>query len=261
MTLNIENHLFIAEQIENIALIKLKKNLIRQLTDLNAKEGLFKYLHEVRDSKSIKVVLCIGSPEKIKSWEMIKFLGELVDSGEDINQITRVYNAINQLILFLQSINKIVIHADGGYVLSLFLNVSLACDYRIIGDKTVFQYPTQELGLVPKGGGIFFLARAIGTGKTLELILSGKDITANEALELGIVDKVVPSDDIENRAFEVAEDVAQKPLSLISATKQLLISSSEDLATFLEKENSLLLENIRSGDFQHCLETFQQAQE
>ena len=66
---------------------------------------------------------------------------------------------------------------------------------------------------------------------------------------------------IENRALDVAEDVVPKPLSLISATKQLLISSSEDLVTFLEKENSLLLEHIRSDDFRQCLETIQQTQE
>lgn len=54
MTLNIDNHLFKAEKIENIALVRFKKNLIRQLTDLNVKEGLFKYLHGIRDSKSIR---------------------------------------------------------------------------------------------------------------------------------------------------------------------------------------------------------------
>jgi len=260
MTLNIENHLFMAEQIENIALIRFKKNLIRQLTDLNVKEGLFKCLHEVRDSKSIKVLLLIGSPEKIKRQAMIEFLGELADSGISVNQIARVYNAINQLILFLRTINKMVIHADSGEVLSLFLNISLACDYRIIGDRTIFQYPTQELGLVPKGGGIFFLSRTIGTAKTLELMLSGKDITAHEALDFGIVNKVVPSNEIENRALEVARDIAKKPLSLISGIKKLLISSSEDLATFLEVENNLLLECIKSSDFQQYLETCVQGQ-
>ena len=179
------------------------------------------------------MVVLIGSPEKIKRQAMIEFLGELACSEKSFNQIARIYNAINQLILFLRSLNKIVIHADSGEVLSLFLNLSLACDYRIIGDRTIFQYPTQELGLVPKGGGIFFLSRTIGTAKTLELMLSGRDITAREALDLGIVDKVVPSDSIENSVLEIAGDIAQKPLSLISATKKLVVSSSENLATFL----------------------------
>ena len=59
---------------------------------------------------------------------------------------------------------------------------------------------------------------------------------------------------IEKSVLEIAGDIAKKPLSLISATKKLLISSSEKLATFLEIENSLLLECIKSGDFQQCLE-------
>lgn len=258
MTMEIENHLFVAEQIENIILIRLKKNLIRQLTNLNVKESLFKYLHKVRNSRTLKVILLIGSPEKIKRRQMIEFLGELADSKTSFNEIARVYHAIDQLILFIRTMNKIVVHVDNGEVVSLFLNISLACDYRIIGERTVFQYPTQELGLVPKGGGIFFLSKAIGTGKTLDLMLSGKDITAPEALDLGLVNEVVQSDEIENRALEFAENIAKAPLSLISATKKLLNSSSENLATFLETENSLLLECIKSENFQQCLETCMQ---
>jgi len=59
------------------------------------------------------------------------------------------------------NLNKIVVHADGGRVIPLFMNVSLACDYRIVADNTVFQNPCIELGLAPKGGSGFFLSKML----------------------------------------------------------------------------------------------------
>ena len=165
MALNVEHNLFSAKQIDSIAVISFKKNLIRQLTNLHLKELLFDYLHEVSDNKSIKIVLILGSPEKIRGKDLIEFYGELSGPTSHIYDVARIYNAINQLILIIHDINKMVIHADNGEVLSLFLNISLACDYRIIGDKTLFQYPTLELGLVPKGGGIFFLTKKLEAAK------------------------------------------------------------------------------------------------
>lgn len=254
MALDIENNLFNAEQIENIAVIRFKKNLIRQLTDLNIKEALFDYLHQAEDDRNIKVMLILGSPEKIRRKELIEFYNELSESKSKINHIARIYNAINQLILLIRNMNKMVIHADSGEVLSLFLNVSLACDYRIIGDRTVFQYPTLELGLVPKGGGIFFLTKKVGASKTMELLLAGKDISAREALELGLVDKVVSSESLDEAATQAARNFALKPMHLISGMKKLLNFPSDDLAKFLERENELLLESIRSEKFRRLLD-------
>ena len=84
--------------------------------------------------------------------------------------------------------SQIVIHADSGNVLPLFLNISLACDYRIVADNTLFQNPCLEFGLVPKGGGAFFLSKIMGGSKAYEFLLSEEDIAAEEALRLGCWD-------------------------------------------------------------------------
>lgn len=253
MSLDLDHELFNARQIDRIAVINFKKNLIRQLTDLNLKEALFKHLNNISRDNTIKVVLCMGNPEKIKREEIIAFFNELTDSTTGIDQISRIYNAINQLVLLIRGMGKIVVHADSGEVMSFFLNISLACDYRIVGDKTVFQYPLLELGLVPKGGGIFFMARKLGTSKTMELLLSGKDIDAREALALGLVDKVVPSENIEAAAMETAGMIANKPMHFISGIKKLLNFSSKDLDSFLDLENAQLLECIKSSGFRQRL--------
>ena len=99
--------------------------------------------------------------------------------------------------------NKLVIHTDCGEVIPLFLNMSLACDYRIVATHTIYQKPYFELGMLPKGGVAFFLCKMLGNSKTLQLLESDKEMNAIEALDLGIVDQVVPYNDLEKNSNSV----------------------------------------------------------
>ena len=93
------------------------------------------------------------------------------------------------------------------------------------------------------------MTKKIGESKTLELLFSGKDITAREALELGLVDKVVPSESLDEASIQVARNFARKPMHFISGVKQLINFPSDDLAKFIERENELLYGCIRSEKF------------
>lgn len=253
MLFELDHEMFSATQTDEVAVIRFRGNLLFQFSDLHLKEALFDYLHRVSHSRDIKVILFLGSPDKLQRQEKIRFIRDLSLPGVDVNRVTRIYNSVNQLILMIQKIQKFVIHADNGEVGSLFMNVSLACDYRIIGDKTVFQYPTIELGLVPKGGGVFFLSRILGESKTLELLLSGDDVDAAHALKLGLVNQVVPSAMLDASAVEIAKKFAQKPMRLITGIKKLQHLISKDLPVFLELENQILLEAIASERFRKRL--------
>lgn len=159
----------------------------------------------------------------------------------DRHAINRLYNAVNQFILRLVDFNKVIVHADSGKVISLFMNTSLACDYRIVADNTVFQNPCLELELVPKGGEAFFLSKRLGTSKAFEILLSNKDITAQEALRLGIVDKVVPLAELNEAALKIAKDFADKPIRSLAGIKRLLNYSMKELEDYLELESQVLL--------------------
>jgi 2-(1,2-epoxy-1,2-dihydrophenyl)acetyl-CoA isomerase len=167
----------------------------------------------------------------------------------DQSVIGRFLNIVDQLILTIVDLNKIVIHAYSGRVLSLFLNIGLACDYRIVANNTVFQNPSLELGIVPIGGGAFFLPKMLGYRKAYEILLSGKDITAREAISLGIVDQITPLDKLEETALETAQRFSQKPVSSLAVIKRLLNYSRKDLEDYLRLENEELLRIFLSSDF------------
>lgn len=186
--------------------------------------------------------------------EYIRFYHKAFEIEFGRHTIERLFNAINQFILNIVALDKITIHADSGKVISLFLNVSLACNYRIVANDTVFENPCLKLGLAPKGGGAFFLPKMLGASRALEILLSEEDIPAQKALELGIVDKLVSADELENAALETARGFARKPGTALAGIKRLLSYSMKDLADFLQLENEVLLRVQTSEKFRKKLQ-------
>jgi 2-(1,2-epoxy-1,2-dihydrophenyl)acetyl-CoA isomerase len=193
---------------------------------------------------AIKVVLVVSSPRKAGREEYCKFYNQVIQSALGINAAHKLFHAVDDLILKIKEINQIVIHADSGNVLPLFLNISLACDYRIVADNTVFQNPCLEFGLVPKGGSAFFLSKIIGTSGAYRIMLSEEDITAKEALELGLVDEIVAFNELRDVAFKVAEDFARKPARSLRCCKRLMNYSFRELREYLEFETDELTKMI-----------------
>ncbi|MEJ2234500.1 MAG: enoyl-CoA hydratase/isomerase family protein [Deltaproteobacteria bacterium] len=238
---------------EDIVLISFKENLLHRATHLDAKGQLFDYLELVSKSDAIRGVLIIGSPKKMGREEYIEIYRRVWKQELDTRALARIYNAVNQFVLKMVEFNKIVVHADSGKVISFYMNISLACDYRIIGDNTVFQNPYLDLELVPKGGGAFFLSRLLGFRKASELLLSDKDISAEEALRLGIVDKVVPAVELNEAALKIAQDFARKPVGSVAGIKRLLSRCLKELEDCLECENQVLLQTVSRSDFRKKL--------
>jgi enoyl-CoA hydratase len=112
------------------------------------------------------------------------------------------------------SIEKPVIAAINGDALGQGLEIALSCDIRLALDKAKFGFPEVAEGSIPADGGTQRLARLLGRGKALELILTAETITAKEALEIGLVDRVV-GDKLTDEAKALAEGIASKgPIAL-----------------------------------------------
>lgn len=242
---------FLAKRYENVIMLSFKGNLLLRATDLSARDTVLDYFDRVSKSDSIKVVMIFSSTEKTGREEYLEFYHQLSNLNGNQSTIGRFFNIVDQFILTIVDFNKIVIHAYSGRVISLFLNVGLACDYRIVADNTIFQNPSLELGSVPKGGAAFFLPKMLGHSKAYEILLSGKDITAHEAISLGIVDQIAPLDKLEESALETARRFGQKPARSLSGIKRLLNYSRKDLEDYLRLENKEISRIILSSDFQN----------
>ena len=239
--------LFSSERIEDVEVLTFHRHLLHNLTDLTAKTQLFNYLDSVSQNPNIRVLLVMAAPRRLDKEEYLAFYREFLGSATAADQtlLKRLYNGLNQFILKIYNLNPFVIHAGGGNTAFLFMNLSLACDYRIASEETVFQNPVMELGMPPKGGAVVFLSHLLGPAKCAEILYSGRDILMEEALELGIVNKVVPREKLKTTALETAHAFAHKSPQALFGIKKLLGYCLKELDTFLEYENKILEHTLR----------------
>jgi len=239
-----EINVFEESRDDEIAILRLKENLLFHIQDLKVRDSLLSYFDEVSEDASVKVMIIIPFHENECRMKYMEFYKHIIEKKYDQNTIYRLYNVINQIILKITSLNKMVIHAISGQVMCLFMNLSLACDYRIAAESTIFQNCYLDLGLLPKGGSAYFLSRRLGLGKAYEILLLREEITAEEACEWGLINKVVPDDRLEESALALARRFAQRPARTIEGLKRLLHFSRRDLKDYLEFENQELLKIV-----------------
>lgn len=140
----------------------------------------------------------------------------------------------------LAAIKTPSVAAVSGYALGGGCELALACDMIVASETAVFGQPEITLGIIPGGGGTQRLARVVGKQRAMELVLTGRRIEAGEALELGLVNRVVGADRWLEEALELARRVAAQPPIAVRLAKQAVLAAEETaLAAGLESERRL----------------------
>jgi 2-(1,2-epoxy-1,2-dihydrophenyl)acetyl-CoA isomerase len=132
-----------------------------------------------------------------------------------------------QLVHTMRHCDVPIIGAINGYAVGGGWALALACDIRIAADDATFQVSQTKRGIVADAGLPYFLPRAVGTQRALELMFTGRRVTAQEALEMGAVLEVVPAEQLIERALALATAVAAGP-PLSSAAHKRLVYMVED---------------------------------
>lgn len=147
------------------------------------------------------------------------------------------------------AVPRFVIAAVSGYALGGGCELAMACDYRIASEKAVFGQPEILLGIIPGGGGTQRLPRLVGPARAKEIMITGRQIAAEEALRIGLADEVVAHDDLHTRALALAAEVARGALSGQALVKQAVDRGlASDLAAGLSVELELFEEVFRTDD-------------
>lgn len=260
----VDNDFFSVELIPDVVILRITGNPLYKLIDLQAKEALFDCMETINHRDDLRVMVIFGSTKKPEYEEYLDFFRKirggdtnrksLHDIGDspyltDLDMLARFCNAVNQLALKIVSFNKFVIHVDSGLIISPFMNLSLACDYRIVDKNSVYKNPYLELGLVPKGGSAYFLTRLTGYQNTLKVLLADSAISADEALRIGLVDQMVSTAQLNAAAIKTARRYAQFPPSSLAGIKTLMNCPTDDLEYCLKREDELFIRIINSGVF------------
>src|SRR5215203_4396380 len=166
---------------------------------------------EIEDNKNIRGVILTGSGQKgfVAGADIIEFLG--LSGGEGMDLARR-----GQEIFFkIENCSKPVVAAVNGFALGGGCELAMACHFRIASDNAKFGQPEVNLGLIPGYGGTQRLVQLIGKGRALEWLLTGNMIEASIALEYGLVNYVVPQQDLLNKTRSILEQImAKAPLAV-----------------------------------------------
>jgi enoyl-CoA hydratase/carnithine racemase len=157
----------------------------------------------------------------------------------------------------LAAIPRIVIAAVAGYALGGGCELSLACDVRMAAESAVFGQPEILLGIIPGAGGTQRLARLVGPAKAKDICLSGRQIKADEALRIGLADRVVPTESLFDDALAWAYEFARGPVSVQGYAKRAIDGGlSGSLADGLSLEQDLFVASFRTDDSQIGIKSF-----
>lgn len=190
----------------NIAVVTV--NRPEKLNALNNEtiEELDKIFSQLNENKDVYVIILTGSGEK--AFVAGADISELNNLDE---QKAKMFSEKGQKVFTkIEKIEKPVIAAVNGYALGGGCEIALACNIRLASDNAVFGQPEVSLGIIPGYGGTQRLTRLINSGRSAEYILTGYMINAEEALRIGLVNKVYPQAELMNKANEMAMKICSK---------------------------------------------------
>lgn len=205
------------------------------------RDELYAVLQDAEHNEEVRVVVITGAGRAFSSGGDVKEMSERKAGGSIGSGGGRADGQFppirDHIIATMRRTAKPIIAAVNGVAAGAGMNLALACDMRVASDKALFTQAFVKRGLHPDWGGTYFLPRLVGPAKACELIFSGDMINAEQALQLGLVNKLVPHDDLPQATEEFARKFAEGPPVAIGLAKRGIYRSLEaDLASALEYE-------------------------
>jgi 2-(1,2-epoxy-1,2-dihydrophenyl)acetyl-CoA isomerase len=220
-----------------VAIISLNRPKV-----LNAFNGalhaeIYDALNDAAEDDEVRCIVLRGEGRGFSAGADLAEVIEGDDSpeGPDLGEYLR--ETYSRLVTRMVKTEKPVVAVLRGPVYGAGLGIALACDLRLAAESAKFSVAFVRIGLMPDAGVSFFLPRVVGLGRAMEMSMLGEAVDAKEAYRIGLVNKVVPDEGLEEEVGALAGRLAAMPTLALGRIKQTLYGSFErDLATALEAE-------------------------
>jgi 2-(1,2-epoxy-1,2-dihydrophenyl)acetyl-CoA isomerase len=209
-----------------------KKNQITRITlnrpqALNALndqmgEEFYAALKEAEKDPETRCLIITGAGRAFSSGEDVSGLNERYAGGSHPPLGDHLRKKYHPIIMRIRNMEKPIIARINGIAAGSGASIALACDIRIASDEAGLKQAFVGVGLVPDSGSSYFLTRAIGPGRALELIMTGRTVSAKEAETLGLVNKTVPSADLDKTVDDLATKLAAGPTRALGLSKRVV---------------------------------------
>lgn len=234
----------ILEKIERVVILSINK--IETLNSLNKEllDEIYNILENIDNDNSTDVLIITGKGKSFIAGADIKEMS--VFTKEEALQFGKLGWKVFDKI---ENLSKVVIAAVNGYAIGGGCELTLACDIRIASEKAVFSQPELSLGIIPGFSGTQRLPKIVGMAKAKELIFTGDRINAEEALKIGLVNKVVSVDNLINECLDISNRIVLKSqFAIKNAKKSINQGYEESIEIGREIETNLFSECFEHPD-------------
>ncbi len=239
-----------------ILVIRLNRPEKKNALSMKMRKELNEILDMASKDKEIRVVIVTGGEENF-------CVGADVKEPEGISNVIKenpIYRIIYRRDIIhskIENLPKPTIAAVSGFALGGGLEMALVCDIRIASDTAMFGFPEIKLGGLPVGGGTQRLSRIIGIAKAKEMILTGESIDAQEAYRVGLVNKVVPVNQLMVEAMRIGSILAERPPLALTLGKYVIDTGFQmDIDSALDYEASLATVLYKTEDGEEGIRAF-----
>lgn len=221
-----------------VTIIMNRPEVLNAFNDLLLQE-LTEAVEEAARDESIRCIVITGAGRAFGAGQDLVSLSA-VESSEQPVQISEHLKKYHRLLAAIRTMPKPVIAAIRGVAAGISCNLALGCDMRIAADNARLIQAFARIGLVPDGGGSYFLPRLVGLGRAMEIAMLADEISGPEAERIGLVNKCVPLDEFEVATAALAQRLAQGPTRTYALIKDMMYRSLDsDLQTSLKLEGEL----------------------
>lgn len=233
-----------------IGVVQLNRPKVLNALNFEVMSELVSGLEELDRETAVKVIILTGGEKTFAAGADLAEMSQATPVDLMLGRRFELWDRIRK-------ISKPIIAAVSGYCLGGGNELAMNCDLIVASETATFGQPEVNVGIIPGAGGTQRLPRAVGKYKAMEMILTGKSITADEAYRIGLVNHVVPPESLMEEAKKIATDIASKPpISIRSAKEAILKAQDTTLEVGLEFERKAFYMLFATEDGKEGMKAF-----
>ena len=247
-----------------IATLTMNRPESRNALSMEMRQQLNEALHDIETDDSVRCVVLTGAGDHFMAGGDVKSMSESIN--KPANQIRKEFilriHELHPIMFAMRRMPKPIIASCKGAAAGAGVSIALACDLVIAAEDAFFTLAYCKIGTSPDGSSSFHLPRAVGIKKAMEIALLGDRFTAQSAKDMGMINFVVKTEDLENETAKLATRLANGPTHVYGNTKALLYRSLEsEFESQLQAEAEYFADCAARSDFREGVTAFVEKRE